>query len=404
MDAIASAPGKIMWIGGYAVLEKPNLSYNTGVDKRVWARCRESDKIVFNMPQFGIKLDAAFDGSKIVFDHPLIEAEKPVEFVKGVAETCLVYLKAKGKQTKSFELTTVSDPAFGFGKTKSGLGSSAAVTTAATGAIMALHGYDLTKNRHLIHKLAQYIHSTVQGKAGSGFDVATACFGGCAYSRYSPALVQEKGVVESVDANWDYVAEHVPVPRGFETVVANIVGESTSTREMVAKYSEYKKANPGEFKAFITDLNNANARAIDAIKKLNEFAQKDVAGYDAALKTLAHPAFKEFITAFNDARAKTKELGVRMGASIESNAATEFLDESNRNGAIVSRLPGAGGGDSVAAWCKSKKNKVRLEKFWRGYSKIKVEILPLGVSSEGLRLESTRAFQEFYGKHGKQQV
>jgi len=405
VEATTSAPGKIMWIGGYAVLERPNLSYNTGVDKRVWARCNEAQKIAFDMPQFGIKLEARFDGSKIIFDREPTDAEKPVEFVKGVAETCLIYLKAKSKQTKSFELATVSDPAFGFGKAKSGLGSSAAVTAAATGAIMALHGYDVEKDRHLIHKLAQYIHSTVQGKVGSGFDIATACFGGCAYSRYSPSFVQEKGVVESVDADWDYVVQQVPVPRGFETAVANIVGESTSTREMVAKYSEYKKAKPEESKAFIAEVNKANTHAIDAIKKLNEFAKKDAAGYDEALKTLAHPAFEEFVAAFNEARAKTKELGERMGApNVESDVATDFLNESDKNGAIVSRLPGSGGGDSVAAWCNSKEDKARLEKFWRGYSEIKVELLPLSISSEGLRLEATQAFQDFYDRHGKRQA
>jgi len=388
-----------MWIGGYAVLEKPNASYNTGVDKRVWARCRESNTITFDLPQFGVKLDARFDGTKIVFDRPLTEAEKPVEFVKGVAENCLVYLKAKGKQTKNFELTTVSDPAFGFGKTKSGLGSSAAATAAATGAILALHGYDLEKDSHLIHKLAQYIHSTVQGKVGSGFDIAVACFGGCAYSRYSPSFVQEKGVVESVDAEWDYRLERVPVPRGFETVVANIAGESTSTREMVAKYSEYKKTNPEEFKSFLAELNTANERAINAIKKLNEFAQKDAVGYDAALKTLKHPAFAEFIAAFNEARAKTKELGERIGANVESDVATKLLDACNENGAIVSRLPGAGGGDSVAAWCASKDDKQKLEEFLRGYSEIRVEPMDLNVSSQGLRIEKQGDFEAFHAKH-----
>ena len=52
MQVIASAPGKIMWIGGYAVLEQPNVSYNTGVDKRVFASAVEADVIAFNMPHF----------------------------------------------------------------------------------------------------------------------------------------------------------------------------------------------------------------------------------------------------------------------------------------------------------------------------------------------------------------
>jgi len=400
MQAITSAPGKIMWIGGYAVLEQPNISYNTGVDKRVFARAKEAEKISFNIPQFGINLNAEFNGEKIVFKKELDENEKPMEFVKSVAENCLIYLKAKGKQTKAFELTTITDPAFGLGKTKTGLGSSAAVTAAATAAIMVLHGYDVKKDVHLIHKLAQYVHSTVQGKVGSGFDIATACFGGHAYSRYSPSLVQDKGVVEAVDAEWDYSAEHIPVPRGFITALADIVGESTSTREMVAKYKDYKKAKPEEFGAFLSELNKANIRAIEAIKKLNELAEKDSAAYDAALETLEHPAFKEFVKAFNDARAKTKELGKRMGANVESDAATELLDESNRNGAIVSRLPGAGGGDAVAAWCNSKENKKKLEKFWKRYEEVKVKPMELSISSEGVKLETDTTFEKWLIKKG----
>ncbi len=387
-----------MWIGGYAVLEQPNASYNTGVDKRVFARATEADGITFHMPQFGIKLKGSFNGEKIVFKKELDESEKAVEFVKGVAENCLIYLKAKGNQTKEFELTTLTDPAFGLGKTKTGLGSSAAVTAAATAAIMVLHGYDVKKDAHLIHKIAQYIHSTVQGKVGSGFDIATACFGGHAYSRYSPSLIKDKTVVEAVDSEWNYTAEPIPIPHGFQTALADIVGESTSTREMIAKYNDYKKAKPEESAAFLSELNEANVRAIKAIKKLNEFAEKKPAAYDAALGTLEHPAFKEFVAAFNDARAKTKELGKRMGASVESDAATKLLDESNSNGAIVSRLPGAGGGDAIAAWCNSAQEKKRLERFWKNYPQPKVKPIELSVSSEGLKKEGPAKFEKFREK------
>lgn len=400
MEKIISAPGKIMWIGGYAVLEQPNISYNTGVDKRVFARAVETEGITFNMPQFNLKLTASFDGEKIIFGKELSEEEKPVEFVKGVAETCLQYLKAKGKETKSFELTTLTDPAFGLGETKTGLGSSAAVTAASTAAIMALHGYDIQADVHLIHKLAQYIHATVQGKVGSGFDIATACFGGHAYSRYSPELIKEKGVVEAVDADWDYTATPIAVPKGFKTALGDIVGESTSTREMVKKYRAYKEAEPAAFASFIREVNDANQKAIDAMKKLNEFSESNAREYDTALEPLEHPLFKEFVAAFNEARAKTKELGERIGAGIEPEESTRLLDASNGNGAIVSRLPGAGGGDAIAAWCKSSEDKAKLESFWSGYQEVKVKPIELSVSSKGLKTEEASSFSELAKKCG----
>ena len=53
-QAFASAPGKVLWIGGYSVLERPNISFVTGVDKRVYARAglKEGNLVELSAPQF----------------------------------------------------------------------------------------------------------------------------------------------------------------------------------------------------------------------------------------------------------------------------------------------------------------------------------------------------------------
>ena len=182
MDAVISAPGKILWIGVYAVLERPSNSFVTGVDKRVYAQVSEAPKIRFVSKQFGFDATAKFEGGKIVF-----ESDTPAaKFVAGAARAALAYLESKGNPLRAFVLETFSDPAFGV-KDKAGLGSSAAVTSAAVAAILDFHGVDPLANKDLVFKLAQYAHADAQGgKVGSGFDIAAAVFGASSYVRFTP--------------------------------------------------------------------------------------------------------------------------------------------------------------------------------------------------------------------------
>ena len=78
---------------------------------------------------------------------------------------------------------------------KTGLGSSAALITSLTSALLVhlgvLSASDLqTENRkELAHNLAQFVHCFAQGKVGSGFDVASAVFGSQLYTRFRPAVL-----------------------------------------------------------------------------------------------------------------------------------------------------------------------------------------------------------------------
>ena len=66
---------------------------------------------------------------------------------------------------------------------KTGLGSSAALTTSLVGALLQWFGVirlGLRKgddDRRIVHNLAQLAHAVAQGKIGSGFDVAAAVYG-----------------------------------------------------------------------------------------------------------------------------------------------------------------------------------------------------------------------------------
>ncbi|PWN49247.1 ribosomal protein S5 domain 2-like protein [Violaceomyces palustris] len=91
---------------------------------------------------------------------------------------------------------------------KTGLGSSAAMTTSLVGCLLIHLGAaqdpllrsesssvtrteDLTESTlALIHNLAQLAHCAAQGKVGSGFDVSAAVWGSQLYRRFEPAVIQ----------------------------------------------------------------------------------------------------------------------------------------------------------------------------------------------------------------------
>ncbi|NUN11162.1 hypothetical protein HUU53_00775 [Candidatus Micrarchaeota archaeon] len=357
---ICSAPGKILWIGGYSVLDRPHVSLVTGVDKRVYAKAEESSDLKFVSKQFGYDFTTTFNEK--------IECKNDkAKFVCTVAEICLNYLKAKGKATKNFTLTTYSDPAFGI-EDKAGLGSSAAVTTATTAAIMALHEYDVTgKDKDLIHKISQYAHSEAQGKIGSGFDIAASAFGAAKYVRYSPTMINKENFPQFLDSDWDYEIQPANLPKDFHAAIANVVGESMSTSEAVKKWKAWKEINPEENKKLFTELNQENASAIDALHKGN------------------NESFKQH---FQKGWELTALFGEKIGAAVSTPQLNELIEESLTNGAFACKLPGAGGGDSIAAICLSKADKERLEEFWRHNAIKKVQPLQIGISNEGIRIET----------------
>lgn len=83
---------------------------------------------------------------------------------------------------------------------KTGLGSSAALITSLTSALLvhldvipesSLSEDGDNDGRRLAHNLAQYVHCQAQGKVGSGFDVSAAVFGSHLYTRFDPSVISD---------------------------------------------------------------------------------------------------------------------------------------------------------------------------------------------------------------------
>lgn len=347
-----SAPGKILLVGGYSVLEKPNISFVCAVNARVHAYLtkRNDEKVFIEMPQFKIKKET----------NELDEEEKKcARFVLSAIDAVQAYFKYKKKKLSGFEIKTISDAAFSVNSGKSGIGSSAAVTVAVISALLTTK--NLGKNSELVHKLSQYAHAIAQGKIGSGFDIASAVYGTIKYVRYSPSKIDARDI-SKIDSDWDYEIEKTEWPKNFHIVVGNFIGKSTSTGEIVKKVMEFKKAKPAEYFALIKELNSENEKAIANIGHLEKFKEH-----------------------FNNGRILTKKLGEFAGAEIESWKNTKLIERLMQDGAYVAKLPGAGGGDSICIICLSKNDGENVKEILGKLENI--QILDIKIENNGYRVE-----------------
>ncbi|MFH0713568.1 MAG: hypothetical protein V1722_03420 [Candidatus Micrarchaeota archaeon] len=371
---VASAPGKVLWVGAYALSEKGNRGFVTSVEARVYAKATELPfpNVEIISQQLQINESGKFANGKITI------ADERAKFVKNAIENTLNYLsivlsksKNGSSRLKGVKLETYSDEAFSVEGAKSGLGSSAAVTVATVAAVLALHDVDFENSagKEVVHKLAQFAHCTSQGKVGSGFDVAAGTFGAIEYSRFSPELISV-GASDVVNQNWDYFVKPMQLPRVFTAVIANIPNTSTSTTKMMAGIKPFKEKHLDEYNALFAKLNEHNKTVLNALRALTKGTE----------------SLQEFRIAFDASRSLVKKLGEKSGVEIESNAFSELIEDSKQHGAFVALLPGAGGGDAIAALCLSARDASRLKSFWNSRG---LQVLNISTSDKGVKLENS---------------
>ena len=376
-DAQAKAPGKILWIGGYSVIERPNISMVTTVDAYVHVHVRhiEGNRIILSTPQMKLHIKGGIDP-----DTGKISAEfrKESLLLKSSVEIASRYISGKGIKLGGMEITTENDPEFSYTigndkVAKSGLGSSAAVTVASIAAILRAYGLDPNENDAL-HKLAQVAHSIATGKVGSGFDIAAATYGSIIYTRYSPDIIknlpesyQNEDLQNLIKKEWDYGIVKFTLPTEFKLTFGNFLGEGMVTAVALGSLSEFKEKNHSEYIKLIQKINRENQQAINVLLALKK-------------EGLTENKLNLFRESFNKGRLLTKQLGILSKVSIEDDDLTKLIEESMMNGAFVAKLPGAGGRDSIAALSIHGKEK-ELENFWK--SKKGIQILKIKIANEG---------------------
>lgn len=305
---------------------------------------------------------------------------------------------------------------------KTGLGSSAALVTAFTAAVLS---YYLTKDlfdlstevsQRRLHNLAQAAHCAAQGKVGSGFDVASAVYGSCLYRRFSPNilasfadpgsqdfetllkhLVNETGPKGEGVLEWDTEIHRdaVKVPKGLRLVMCD-VSCGSQTPGMVKKVLAWRKANPAEADAIWSDLHQANESLAKEMKALAESQQFGL---------------ERLTTCFQRIRKGIRAMSDKSGVPIEPPPQTELLDACEKvPGVVGGVVPGAGGYDAISLLIEDKPETVaELEKLlagWKfpgagdgsGESGGKVSMLGVREEMEGVRAEKWGDYAQWVGK------
>ncbi len=303
MSRAVLAPGKAMLIGEYAVLEgEPAVVAAVNVYARA----------------------SLGDGAP---SSPFIEA--------AIRET-RQELSELGRALDGPSVPVVDTSAFSQGGRKLGVGSSAAATVAAVGALLDAAGFDLKdeKIRSRAYAAAKRAHDAAQGTAGSGADLWAAVHGKL-----------------RVMGPYDTAVEARPLPVQLRFVATST---SVSTGKLLARYRQVHD----EAQAAIAEL------AIAARGFLMAWQRGDVSALLAAIE-----------------RANTgyARLGETLGEKLLTDEHLRIAEVARRVGGAA-KPSGAGGGDLAVVFLPSDEARARFE--------AEIAVLSIGESPLGLHVAS----------------
>jgi phosphomevalonate kinase len=297
---------------------------------------------------------------------------------------------------------------------KTGLGSSAALVTSLTAAVLTHYlptktfNLSTPESKRRLHNLAQAAHCAAQGKVGSGFDVASAVFGSCLYRRFSPSILAThsepgspgfashlRATVDEASESWDteVVKDAVKVPSGLRLVMCD-VSCGSGTPGMVRNVLDWRKREPAEAERVWKDLQAANESLAREMRALAEIPA------DAATPRDYAP----LRACFKSIRKNIRAMGEKSGVPIEPPAQTKLLDACEGvEGVVGGTVPGAGGYDAIALLIEDKQATVDgllgLFKGWEFKGEVegggKVSMLGVREEMEGVRVEDFKAYEAF---------
>lgn len=455
-----SAPGKVLFTGGFLVLDRQHTGTVFGLNARIHAHVAAWEtlavdqkthslgpRILVQSAQFNDsrwlyecgKVDngAAVSVSQVTNDEEYTQTgNKFVETTLRYALTYLLHLSREldhnilitifadddyySKQTGSAKAeSTVIGNFTEFGVSlreahKTGLGSSAALTTAIASALLAYTAETATGETALplsaIHNLAQAAHCAAQGKVGSGFDVAAAVFGSIVYRRFTPAILEHVGdasspgfgerlhlCVEDLDADyrWDMeiASQAVKVPESLLLLMCD-VDCGSETPGMVRKVLQWRKDSPDEAGVLWAAIQQG---ADDLRKELQRLSE---------LEGIESSSYQDLHDIISTIRSLVREMSAKSGVPVEPPVITELLDYCTALPAVVGGMaPGAGGYDAVALLVKNDEQVVqdlhdRLE-GWKSKEESgavigTVRLLGVKQESEGVRREEMARYKGWF--------
>ena len=367
----ASAPGKLMIAGEWAVLEgKPCIV--AAVNKRVHSTVEPltGNYISVSIDDFKLQdIRFVWDGLRInLFKIYRVETEK-LKFTKEAIEVALRFLKEDGIGFRPFKIRSYGEDTqveFNGEIRKVGFGSSAAAVVAIIAAILNFHGYRATVEE--IYKLAAIAHYYAQGKVGSAFDVAASTYGGIiVYKRFDAAWLTD--VIENgeklaaiVQDRWPgFFVERLEIPNDMCMAIA-WTGESASTSAMVKQMESFKTANPSRYKEIYDDIAYAVELLIDRWKSNDE---ENILDSIRKNKDILHQLTKE------------------SGVGIETNQLRTLSGLAEKYDA-AGKLSGAGGGDCGFAIAF---NNETIEKVKAAWQQAGLRLIDVNLDKKGVEIE-----------------
>uniref|UniRef100_A0A2N9IGV4 phosphomevalonate kinase n=1 Tax=Fagus sylvatica TaxID=28930 RepID=A0A2N9IGV4_FAGSY len=311
---------------------------------------------------------------------------------------------------------------------KTGLGSSAAMTTAVVAALLHYLGVvniSSSKDQHqekkdttdldVVHMISQTAHCIAQGKVGSGFDVSSAVYGSHRYVRFSPEVISStqvaaKGlplqevIIDILQGKWDHGRTKFSMPPLMTLLLGEPGTGGSSTPSMVGAVKKWQKSNPQKSLETWRKLSEANSELEVQLNTLSKLAEEHWDAYaciiencsrlrsDKWLEQASEPRQEAVVKALLGARDAMlriryhmRLMGEAAGVPIEPESQTQLLDATmNMEGILLAGVPGAGGFDAVFAVTLGNSG-TDVTKMW---SSLNVLALLVTEDPRGVSLES----------------
>ncbi|GMQ04152.1 hypothetical protein CsSME_00049672 [Camellia sinensis var. sinensis] len=313
---------------------------------------------------------------------------------------------------------------------KTGLGSSAAMTTAVVAALLHYLGVvnlsSLSEDQHqekentmdldVVHVIAQTAHCIAQGKVGSGFDVSSAVYGSQRYVRFSPDVLSsaqdavegkalEEVIGDVLNGKWDHERTKFSLPPLMNLLLGEPGTGGSSTVSMVGAVKKWQKSEPQKALETWRKLSEANSVLEMCLNMLSKMAKEHWDSYKSIIdncsmhksekwmEQTSKPSETEIVKALLGARDSMLQIRCHMrlmgeaaGIPIEPESQTRLLDATmNMEGVLLAGVPGAGGFDAVFAVTLGNSSS-NVTKSW---SSLNVLALLVREDPRGVSLETT---------------
>lgn len=452
MAVVASAPGKVLMTGGYLILERPNAGLVLSTNARFYAVVKPINvelkpeswawkwtDVKLTSPQLSresiyklslkhltLQCVSASDSRNPFVEHAIqyaiaaahLASHKDKEalhklFLQGLDITILGsndfysyrnQIESLGLPLTPESLGTLAPFAsitFNSGESnganckpevaKTGLGSSAAMTTAVVAALLHYLGVvDLSdpckegkfgcSDLDVIHMIAQASHCLAQGKVGSGFDVSCAVYGSQRYVRFSPEVLSFAKVAVTglplheviggiLKGKWDHERTEFCLPPLMNLFLGEPGSGGSSTPSMVGAVKKWQMSDPEKARENWQKLSDANLELETKLNSLSKLAKEHWDVYLGVIKSCSVLTSEKWVLhatePINEAiirellgareamlriRILMRQMGEAAGVPIEPESQTQLLDSTmNAEGVLVAGVPGAGGFDAIFA-------------------------------------------------------